>query len=76
MTEPLVSLRNVSAGYEGRTIVSSVSLDVHSDDFIAFIGPNGGGKTTIVRLLLGQLRPMSGEVRFAPNRLSATGQRC
>lgn len=67
MTEPLVSLCNVSAGYEGRTIVSSVSLDVHSDDFIAFIGPNGGGKTTIVRLLLGQLRPMSGEVRFAPS---------
>ncbi|MBP5418358.1 MAG: ATP-binding cassette domain-containing protein [Bacteroidales bacterium] len=58
----LISLRNVSAGYDGRVVVSNVSIDINSDTFVAFIGPNGGGKTTILRTLLGQLAPMSGEV--------------
>lgn len=72
MTEPdthkqLISLRNVSAGYDGRVVVSNVSIDINCDTFVAFIGPNGGGKTTILRTLLGQLAPMSGEVVRQPN---------
>lgn len=67
MTQPLVSIRNVDAGYDGKIVVHSVSLDVYSDDFIALIGPNGGGKTTIARLLLGQLKPYCGEVEFKQN---------
>ncbi len=63
----LISLRNVSAGYDGHVVVSNVSIDINSDTFVAFIGPNGGGKTTILRTLLGQLAPMSGEVVRQPN---------
>jgi zinc transport system ATP-binding protein len=65
--QQLISLRNVSAGYEGRVVVSNVSLDINSDTFVAFIGPNGGGKTTILRTLLGQIAPMSGEMSRLPN---------
>lgn len=58
--EPLISLRNVSAGYDGKIVVSNINLDVFSNDIIAFIGPNGGGKTTILRILLGIVKPLHG----------------
>ncbi len=58
----LISLHHVCAGYEGRTIVSDVSIDIRNNDFVAFIGPNGGGKTTIIRVMLGLIKPDSGEV--------------
>lgn len=63
----LVSLDNVTAGYEGRAVVRDVKLDIKPDDVVALIGPNGGGKTTIVRLLLGILKPMSGRVTMTPD---------
>ena len=53
MKGPLVSLQNISAGYEGKVIVRSVSLDVYDDDFIALIGPNGGGKSTLAKIIMG-----------------------
>ncbi|MCQ2228345.1 MAG: metal ABC transporter ATP-binding protein [Bacteroidales bacterium] len=59
---PLISLRHVDAGYEGRVIVSDASLDIFPDDVIAVIGPNGGGKTTILRILLNIIKPMAGSV--------------
>ncbi|MCQ2226909.1 MAG: metal ABC transporter ATP-binding protein [Bacteroidales bacterium] len=60
--DALISLQHVCAGYEGRTIVSDVSIDIRNNDFVAFIGPNGGGKTTIIRVMLGLIKPDSGEV--------------
>lgn len=61
----LLRIHNVTAGYDGRPIVHDVNLDVERDSFIGMIGPNGGGKTTILRVLLGQLKPMSGTVERA-----------
>ncbi len=61
----LIQLKDVTAGYEGRAVVRNVSLDVMPDSFMALIGPNGGGKTTILRVLLGQIEPMSGTVERA-----------
>lgn len=58
----LISLRNVSAGYEGKTVLRNVNFDISRDTFVALIGPNGGGKTTVLRLLLGQIEPTEGEV--------------
>lgn len=62
----LLSLRGVTAGYDGRAIVNDVSLDIAKDSFIGMIGPNGGGKTTILRVLLGQLVPQRGSVERVP----------
>lgn len=67
MTQTLISLKDVDAGYDGKIVVRNVNLDIHNNDFLALIGPNGGGKTTIVRLLLGLLKPFRGEVNFEPN---------
>lgn len=58
----LISLGHVCMGWEGRTVLSDVSLDVSRGDFIAITGPNGGGKTTLLKIILGLLRPTHGRV--------------
>ena len=57
---PLVRLEEVSVGYGGRPILAGVSVAVEPEDFLAVVGPNGGGKTTLLRVLLGTLPPLSG----------------
>ena len=59
MTEPLVSLDGAAVGYGGRAILEGVNLSVAPDDFLAVVGPNGGGKTTVLLALLGA-RPLLG----------------
>ena len=49
----LVSMRNVSVSYDGYEALRNVNLDIADDDFIGIIGPNGGGKTTLVQAILG-----------------------
>ena len=67
MTEsPLIAARHVTFGYGPETVVEDVSLEIRPRDFLAIIGPNGGGKTTLVKILLGLLRPWSGEVVWTP----------
>jgi zinc transport system ATP-binding protein len=63
--EPLVSIRNVSFRYGETPALESVSLDIHRKTTLGLIGPNGGGKTTLLRLLLGQFKPDSGDIRIA-----------
>ena len=71
--EPLISLKNVSVQYESTTALEDVSLDIYPDDFLGIIGPNGGGKTTLVKAILGNI-PHSGRVLYAPT-LSERGHR-
>ncbi|HSM91337.1 MAG TPA: ABC transporter ATP-binding protein [Anaeromyxobacteraceae bacterium] len=65
---PLVALEDAAIGYGRRPILSGVSLTVSPRDFIALVGPNGGGKTTLLRTLLGNLPPLAGR-RSAPRAL-------
>lgn len=60
--EPLITVDHVSMGWDGRRVLDDVSLTVHRGDFIAITGPNGGGKTTLLRIILGLLKPTSGRV--------------
>jgi ATP-binding cassette subfamily F protein 3 len=60
---PLIVLEGVSAGYApGAPVLSRLNLRIDPDDRIALVGRNGNGKTTLARLLAGQLRPMSGSI--------------
>ncbi|MFZ5571108.1 MAG: metal ABC transporter ATP-binding protein [Thermodesulfobacteriota bacterium] len=59
----LVELRNVTFAYNKEPVLQDVTLMVGQGDFIAVIGPNGGGKTTLLKLILGLLKPGSGEIR-------------
>ena len=61
---PLVDIRKITVGYDENIILTDVSLTIHDSDFIGVIGPNGGGKTTLLKAILGLLTPQSGEVVF------------
>ncbi|GGF77100.1 ABC transporter ATP-binding protein [Paracoccus acridae] len=65
MTEPLLSVQNLSKSYGALKVTQDVSLDVHEGQLHAIIGPNGAGKTTLISQLSGQLRPDSGRVVYA-----------
>ncbi len=62
MNTPLISLKNINAGYDGSSVLEDVNLDIYPNDFIGVIGPNGGGKTTLSKVLLGILQPFTGQV--------------
>jgi len=62
--ESLVEIRKLSAGYGQQIVLHDVNLSIRPFDFIGVIGPNGGGKTTLLKALLGLLRPVSGEIVY------------
>jgi ABC-type Mn2+/Zn2+ transport system ATPase subunit len=66
--EPLVTLEAVAIGYGRTPFLTGVSLAVSTKDYIAMVGPNGGGKTTLLRTLLGTHAPLAGS-RSAPRTL-------
>jgi len=61
---PLLAVRNLTFGYGREVVLENVDLDIQPRDFLAIIGPNGGGKTTLLKVMLGLLRPWSGEVIY------------
>ena len=60
---PLVALERAAVGYGGVPLLRDVTLDVPPGDFLAIVGPNGGGKTTLLRTLLGVLPPVQGRLQ-------------
>ncbi len=64
MSTPLLELCGVSAGYGGQQVLREISLGVAEGSLVTLIGPNGHGKTTLLRCVSGLVRPTSGEIRF------------
>lgn len=64
MSDAVIELRDVTFSYDGPPVVSNVTFAVPPRDFVCAIGPNGGGKTTLLRLMLGLIRPQRGTVRI------------
>lgn len=60
---PAVCLRAVSFAYEGAPVIEKADFDIFAGDFVCVVGPNGGGKTTLLKLVTGELEPDTGEVR-------------
>ena len=73
--KPIIEIKNLAAGYDGRTVLHDVNLNVYERDFLGIIGPNGGGKTTLIKCILGLLKPTAGEIIFhTPTEPSGTPQ--
>lgn len=60
----ILSIRSLSVNYDGMKALEGVDLDIYDDDFIGIIGPNGGGKTTLVKAIMGAV-PYSGTISVA-----------
>ncbi len=62
---PIVSLRGIGVRYDGAEALRDADLDIYADDFLGVIGPNGGGKTTLMKVILGTV-PHTGTVTLSP----------
>lgn len=59
---PIIELESVAFAYDGEPAVTDVTLAVHAGDYMGIIGPNGGGKTTLLKLMLKLLEPQQGAI--------------
>ena len=69
MNEALITLDNLSIGYNGQPVLSGISLSIARASFTAILGANGSGKSTLLKTLLGLLPPVAGRI----NTTTATG---
>ena len=62
--DPVIEIKGVCAGYDGFNVIEDINLTVQFSDYIGIIGPNGGGKTTLLKVILGLIEPTRGQVRI------------
>jgi zinc transport system ATP-binding protein len=62
--QPIIQLNNITAAYDNKIVVENANLTVYEHDYLGVIGPNGGGKTTLMKVMLGLMKPKSGEVIY------------
>ncbi|OGK51605.1 zinc ABC transporter ATP-binding protein [Candidatus Roizmanbacteria bacterium RIFCSPLOWO2_01_FULL_41_22] len=61
-TKTIIELKNISFAYQKEHVLRDINLQVHLGDYLGMIGPNGGGKTTLLKIMLGLLKPSQGSV--------------
>lgn len=71
----MIELEGICAGYDGREVLRDVSLSVNSGELVALIGPNGCGKSTLIKTAAGQMPPVRGCVRLDGRALDSLGRR-
>lgn len=67
MNNTIIKIENLSAGYEKKTVLHNINLEISEKDFLGIIGPNGGGKTTLMKVILGLLEPTEGKITYYDN---------
>lgn len=65
MSDRILTVSDLSAGYGKQTIISGLSFEVNKGDYLGIVGSNGSGKTTLVKVLLGLLEPSGGKLDYA-----------
>ena len=63
MNQYIIEVKNLSFSYDKEKVLEDINVGIKKDDFFAIIGPNGGGKSTFLKLLLGILKPDSGSIK-------------
>jgi zinc transport system ATP-binding protein len=64
MDTPLIKIDDVDVAYQKHLVLKKVSLSIHERDFVGIIGPNGGGKTTLIKVILGLIKPQKGTITY------------
>jgi len=59
---PIVECRDLVVGYDGKPILEGINLEIHAGEIVALLGASGGGKSTVLRTIIGLAPPISGEV--------------
>jgi len=67
MKKLILKTKNLTAGYDNKIILQNVNFELYNDDFIAVIGPNGGGKSTLLKTILGLIPIIDGKISFYDN---------
>src|SRR5438876_7712053 len=66
-SQTIVELDKVCFSYSHEVVIKDVSLEIHKGDYVGIVGPNGGGKTTLLKLMLGLLQPNDGIIKLFGN---------
>jgi phospholipid/cholesterol/gamma-HCH transport system ATP-binding protein len=75
LNDPIICIQNVSFQREDKVILNEVSMDIERGSIVAIMGPSGVGKTTILRLISGQLQPLRGSIEVNGNEISSLSHR-
>jgi zinc transport system ATP-binding protein len=78
---PLICIKNLSFKYESNLVLDKINLDINAGEYLGIVGPNGGGKTTLVKLIVGILKDSQHSIKiksdikfgYIPQRLSSSG---
>ncbi len=62
--EALIKIKNLTVAYDKVPVLQNVNLEIFENDFLGVIGPNGGGKTTLLKAILGLIKPVEGTISF------------
>jgi len=62
MKDAIISMKNISYAYEQKKVLDGINFELEKGTFMGLVGPNGGGKTTLIKLILGSLKPDEGEI--------------
>lgn len=63
-TKNIIEVKNISFSYTNEVVLKDITLNIHPGDYVGVVGPNGGGKTTLLKIMVGLLNPLRGEVRL------------
>ena len=68
--DPIIEIKNLTAGYQNTVAIEDISIQIEKGDFIGVVGPNGSGKTTLLKAILGLNTIFSGEIRIFGTKLT------